>query len=195
VVAFSAEPDFLGSGHKHGLPVVPLDRLARDYPPEEYRVFVAASGAQLNRPRRRLFDAVKAAGFQCVSYVSQSSFVWNNVEIGENVFVSEFSLLHYGARIGDNVVISGATVIGHESVIGDDCFFGPRVTVAGACQIGRGCFLGACCCISNNRIVSEDCLIGAGAVVVKDTQPQQVYVGNPARPTGRHSFAAAGVTT
>ena len=34
---------------------------------------------------------------------------------------------------------------------------------------------------------------GAGAVVVKDTDSRQVYVGNPARATGRDSFSAFNV--
>ena len=193
VIAFSAEREFLDSDERYELPIVPFDQLAGIYPPNEYRVFVAASGVPLNRVRRRLFDAVKAAGFQCVSYISRSSFIWNNVELGENVFVAELSLLHYGVRIGDNVVIEGATHIGRHTVIEDDCFVGPRVTLAGECRVGRGSVLGVGSCISNNCSVSEDCIIGPGTVVVADTQPRQVYVGNPARLTSRDSSDTVGV--
>ena len=35
VVAFSAEAPFIESGTLRGLPVVPLDELARAYPPQE----------------------------------------------------------------------------------------------------------------------------------------------------------------
>ena len=96
-------------------------------------------------------------------------------------------------RIGDNVVIEGATNIGRHTVIEDDCFVGPRVTLAGGCRVGRGSLLGVGSCISNNCSVSEDCIIGPGTVVVADTQPRQVYVGNPARLTGRDSFDTVGV--
>lgn len=193
VVAFSAEPEFLRSDEYFGRPVIPLDRLAAAYPPTEYRAFVAASAIQLNRVRRRLFAAVKAAGYDCVSYVSKSSFVWNNVEIGENVYIGELNLLHYRVRVGDNVVIASGTHIGHDSVIGDDCYLASRVTLAGGCEVGRGCFLGVHSCVANNRSLAEDCITGAGAVVVRDTLPRQVYVGNPARPTGRDSFETFGV--
>ncbi len=193
VAAFSAEPEFLRSGEYCGRPVIPLDRLAAAYPPAEYRAFVAASATQLNRVRRRLFAAVKAAGYDCVSYVSKSSFVWNNVEIGENVYVGELNVLHDRVRVGDNVVIASGTHIGHGGVIGDDCYLASCVTLAGECEVGRGCFLGANSCVANNRSLAEDCIIGAGAVVVKDTLPRQVYVGNPARPTGRNSFETFGV--
>lgn len=188
VVAFSAEPEFIRSDEYCGRPVIPFDRLATAYPPSEYRAFVAASATQLNRVRRRLFDAAKSAGFSFVSYVSRSSFVWNNVEIGENVFVGELNVLHHGVRVGDNVVIASGTHLGHGTVIGNDCYLASRVTFAGECRVGSGCFVGIGSCIANNRSLADDCVIGAGAVVVEDTQPCQVYVGNPARPTSRDSF-------
>jgi hypothetical protein len=122
VVAFSAEPEFLHSGEYCGRPMIRLDRLTASYPPTKHRVFVAVSATQLNRVRRRLFATVKAAGYDCVSYVSKSSFLWNNVEIGENVYIGELNLLHHRVRIGDNVVIASGTHIGHGSVIGDDCY-------------------------------------------------------------------------
>jgi sugar O-acyltransferase (sialic acid O-acetyltransferase NeuD family) len=190
VVAFSAEREFLGSGEYYGLPVVPLDQLASVYPPDECRAFVAVSAIHLNRVRRRLFAAVKTAGFQCVSYISKSSFVWNNVRIGENVFVGELNMLHHEVRIGDNVVIASGTHMGHHTVIGDDCYLASCVALAGRSRVGRGCFLGVGSCIANGSSLAEDCIIGAGAVVVKDTLSRQVYVGNPARPTGRDSLDA-----
>jgi sugar O-acyltransferase (sialic acid O-acetyltransferase NeuD family) len=195
VVAFSAESEFICSDKYRGRPLVPLDRLAAVYPPSEHRAFVAASATQLNRVRRRLFDAAKSAGFDFVSYVSKSSFVWNDVEIGENVYVGELNVLHHRVRIGSNVVIASGNHIGHGTAIGDDCYLASRVTFAGECQVGRGCFVGVGSCIANDRSLAEDCVIGAGAVVVKDTQPRQVYIGNPARATGSDSFEAFGVTT
>jgi sugar O-acyltransferase (sialic acid O-acetyltransferase NeuD family) len=193
VVAFSAEQAFIRSDRYCGRPVVPFDQLAAVYPPSEYRAFVAASATQLNRVRRRLFDVTRSAGFSFVSYVSKSSFVWNDVHIGENVFVGELNLLHYKVYIGNNVVIASGTHLGHGTVIGDDCYLASRATFAGECRVGSGCFVGVGSCIADNRSLAEDSVIGAGAVVVKDTQTRQVYVGNPARPTGRDSFETFGV--
>jgi sugar O-acyltransferase (sialic acid O-acetyltransferase NeuD family) len=183
IVAFSAEAAFIKSDTYCGLPVVPLEQLAKAYPPDQYSAFVAVSDIQLNRVRRRLFDTVKAAGFRCVSYVSSHTFMLRNVEIGENTFVQENAALEYMVRLGDN------------SVIEDDCYLGPHAAVSGNSRVGRGSFLGVNSCVADGVFVGEDCVIGAGAVVLKDTKPRQVYVGNPARPTGRDSFAAFGVTS
>jgi sugar O-acyltransferase (sialic acid O-acetyltransferase NeuD family) len=195
VVAFSAEAPFITGDVYCGLPVVPFDELATAYPAADYRAFVAVSDIQLNRVRRRLYDAVRAAGFHCVSYVSSHSFVLRNAEIGENTFVQENAALEYGVRLGDNVSLGAGTCVGHSSVIEDDCYLGPHAVVSGNSRVGRGSFLGVNCCVADGVFVGEDCVIGAGAVVLKDTKPRQVYVGNPARPTGRDSFDAFGVTS
>jgi sugar O-acyltransferase (sialic acid O-acetyltransferase NeuD family) len=193
VVAFSAEPEFVKADEFEGLPVVPLDRLARIYPPAEYRAFVAVSSTQLNRVRRRLYDTVKASGYTCVSYVSSRAFVWHNVEIGENTFIFENNVVQHQVRVGDNAILWSGNHVGHQTVIEDDCFITSHVVVSGFCRIGRWSYLGVNSSVNDQLRLAEDCVIGAGAVVVKNTEPRQVYVGNPARPTGRDSHAVFNV--
>jgi sugar O-acyltransferase (sialic acid O-acetyltransferase NeuD family) len=193
VVAFSADPQFLGGGSCRGRPAVPLDGLPAACPPQEYRVLVAASSARLNRVRRRLLDVVLAAGYRPISYVSSRAFVSPSALIGENVFVFENCVLQPGARVGDNALLWAGACVAHSSVIEDDCCLAPGAAVAGFCRVGRGSFLGIGCCVSDTVTIAPDCIVGAGAVVIRDTEPRQVYAGNPARPTGRDSFATAGV--
>ncbi len=193
VVAFSAEAPFIESETFRGLPVVPLDELARAYPPREYRAFVAVSGTRLGRVRRRLYGEVKAAGYRCVSYISSHAFALPSVEVGENVFVQENAALEIHTRIGDNVFIGCGVCIGHSSVVADDCTIGPHAAICGYVSVGRGTFVGAKSCITDCVTIADDCIIGAGAIVLRDTKPRQVYVGNPARPTARDSFETFGV--
>ncbi|MGH3069649.1 MAG: acetyltransferase [Streptosporangiaceae bacterium] len=188
VVAFSAEAPFITSDRFCGLPLVPFEELAKAYPPDDFRAFVSVSLTQLNRVRRRLYDGVKAAGFDCVSYVSSHAFVLPSAVIGENTFVQEHVAVEHGVRVGNNIFLSSGTVVGHSSVVEDDCFTGPHAVICGMCRIGHSSFIGANCCISGEVTVARDCIIGAGANVLSDTDPGQVYIGNPARPTGRDSF-------
>jgi sugar O-acyltransferase (sialic acid O-acetyltransferase NeuD family) len=192
VVAFSADAEFIRDDKYRGLPVVDLATLPAAYPPDRYRAFVAVSTTQLNRVRRRLYDAVKALGYRCVSYVSSSAFVWHNVEIGENTFIFEHNVLQHMVRVGENVILWSGNHVGHQSAIERDCFISSHVVISGFCRIQRGSFLGVNSCVTDTRTVGVDCVIGAGAVVVRDTQPRLVYVGNPARSTGKDSFSAFG---
>jgi sugar O-acyltransferase (sialic acid O-acetyltransferase NeuD family) len=187
VVAFSADEKYVTSDTYRSLPLVPLEHLAESYSPSKYRAFVAVSAVELNRLRRRLYDAVKAAGFDCVSYVSSHAFVLGNVEIGENTFVQEHVALQYKVRIGNNVFLGSGACVGHGSVIGDDCYLGPQATVCGNCTVGHSVFLGANSCVGQEVTVAADCVVGGGAMILKDTVSHQVYLGNPARPTARET--------
>lgn len=115
--------------------------------------------------------------------------MWHNVQSGENTFIFESNVLQHDVRVGDNVILWSGNHVGHQTVIEDDCFITSLVVLSGFCRVGRRSYLGVNSSIRDGLSLAEDCVIGAGAVVVKDTDPRQVYVGNPARATGRDSFA------
>nr|WP_246078761.1 DapH/DapD/GlmU-related protein [Modestobacter excelsi] len=47
--------------------------------------------------------------------------------------------------------------------------------------IGRGSWIGAAATVLPGVTVAPGCVIAAGAVVTRDTQPDGLYVGVPAR--------------
>ena len=103
--------------------------------------------------------------------------------------------MQHQVRVGDNVVLWSGNHIGHQTVIENDCFIASHVVISGFCTVGRGSYLGVNSSVNDQLSLAEDCVIGAGAVVVENTEPRQVYVGNPARATGRDSFAVFNVAT
>jgi sugar O-acyltransferase (sialic acid O-acetyltransferase NeuD family) len=175
VVGFAVDPEFKSDDSFCGLPLVSTAELTDRFPPADTRALVAVSSTHLNQVRSRLFTLVKDAGYTCVSYVSSRAFVWHNVEIGENV------------------ILWSGNHLGHQTVIGADTFVASHAVISGFCEIGRSAYLGVNCSIANNLTLGDECVIGAGAVVVRDTEPRNVYVGNPARATGRDSYATFGV--
>jgi sugar O-acyltransferase (sialic acid O-acetyltransferase NeuD family) len=193
VVGFAVEAEFRHQDELFGLPVVDFEQITDRFPPTDYRAFVAISSTQLNRIRTRLFKEVKRLGYTCETYVSSQAFVWRDVEIGENSFVFESNVLQYGVTVGDNVILWSGNHVGHQTSIADNCFVASHVVISGFCKIGESCFLGVNCCFADETTVAADCVVGAGAVVVKDTEPRGVYVGNPARRLDHDSFVAFGV--
>ena len=194
VVGFAVESAHKDADDHRGVPVVAFEELAERYPPGEHRAFVALAAQQLNRLRRRLFDAVKAQGFQCVSFVSPHAFVWRNVEIGENCFIFENNVLQHEVRVGDNCVLWSGNHVGHQTVIEEDVFMSSHVVVSGYCRIGARSFVGVNSTFGDNVSLAPDSVVGAGAVVVKTiAEPRGVHVGSPAKPTGRDAFVTFGV--
>jgi sugar O-acyltransferase (sialic acid O-acetyltransferase NeuD family) len=193
VVGFAVEPEFKHADSFLGLPLVTFAEIATRFPPEEHRALVAISSTHLNKVRARLYNAVKDLGYTCVSYVSSQAFVWPNVQIGENTFVFEHNVLQHRATVGDNVILWSGNHVGHQTHIGSDVFVASHAVISGFCEIGRGAYLGVNCAVANNLTIGEECVIGAGAVVVRSTEPRQVYAGNPARSSGRDSYATFNV--
>lgn len=193
VVAFAVERAYLDATTHNGLPVVAFEDLEQHHPPSEVDTFVAISSTQLNRVRRRLFESVKARGYTCASYVSSRAFVWHNVTVGENAFIFEDNVIQHRCEVGDDVVLWSGNHIGHRTRIANHAFISSHVVVSGYCSIGAHTFMGVNSCVGDGVTIGEDCVVGAGAVVVKDLAPRGVYVGNPAKPTGRDSFESFGV--
>jgi sugar O-acyltransferase (sialic acid O-acetyltransferase NeuD family) len=193
VVAFSVEKDYLKKKTLFGLPVVPFEELERLYDPMSHKVFVAVTYTQLNRVRARLYKEAKKKAFSAASYVSSKAFVWRNVSIGENCFIFENNVIQYHVKIGNNVILWSGNFLGHRTVIRDNAYLASHVAISGYCEIGENCFLGANSCIIDHKKLAPDCIIGAGAVVITDTEEGTVYVGNPAKPTKRSSYATFGV--
>lgn len=182
VVAFAVEQAYLKRDNLHGLPIVPFETLQEQFDPQTHDVHVAVVYTQLNRLRARLASAAKAKGYRLASYVSSRAFVWRNVEIGEHCFVFEDNTLQPFVRIGSNVVLWSGNHIGHHSVVRDNCFVSSHVVVSGFCDIGANCFLGVNSTIANNVTVARDNWLGPGTVLMKNTEPGELFKSEHAVP-------------
>lgn len=189
VVAFAVEKQYRNTNSLYGLPVIDFNEIKEKYSPNIFYVFVAVTYPKLNRVRTRIFTECKKMGYTCASYISSHSFVWHNVEIGENVFVFEDNTIQFRAKIGNNVILWSGNHIGHGSVIGDNCWLTSHDVISGFCTVGSSCFIGVNVSIGDRVTIADDVVLGAGSVTVKDLNEKgMVYIGSPAKITGRTSY-------
>jgi len=181
VSAFSIEKDYIQRKELFSLPIVPFENIEKIYQPSEYYLFVALVYNKLNKFRERIYDLAKAKGYQMASYISSKSFVWHNVVIGDNCFIFEDNTIQPFVKIGNNTILWSGNHIGHHSVIGNHNFISSHVVISGHCTIGDYCFFGVNTSINNNLTIANETVTGSGTVIIKDTEENSVYVGNPAR--------------
>jgi sugar O-acyltransferase (sialic acid O-acetyltransferase NeuD family) len=181
VVAFTVDREYLNSDSLLGLPIIPVDEVVSKYPPDTHEMFAAASFGKLNRVRTAMYQKAKSMGYKCASYVNSHAFVWHNVEIGENVFVFEENVIQYKVKIGNNVILWSGNHIGHQTVIEDNCFVSSHVVISGYCTIGTNSFLGVNTSFNDGVKFGKDSVTGNGTIIVRDTEPGSIYVGNPAK--------------
>lgn len=193
VVAFSVNKDYIVEQSFRGLPVVEFETLETIYSPNEYYVFVAIAGEKLNRNRTKVYNLAKDKGYKCASYISSRSFVWHNVEIGENCFILEDNTLQPFTKIGNNVVMWSGNHLGHQSVIKDNCFITSHCVICGFCEIGENCYLGVNCAIADEVKIADNNFIAMGAMISKKTKPNKMYCSERAKDMGIDTLEYFGV--
>lgn len=180
VVAFTADPEFIECQEYLGLPVVPFNAVSKQYPPDQYAMFIAISYQKINKVRAEKYDAAKTLGYSLVSYISSKATILNDYDIGDNCFILEDNTIQPFVKIGNNVTLWSGNHIGHDAVIKDHCFIASHVVVSGFVVIEPYCFLGVNATLRNNITIAQGCVIGAGALILKDTDEFGVYVTSPA---------------
>jgi len=116
----------------------------------------------------------------------------DNLKMGHfNVIDDSYVLSSGDCTIGNNVILRYQSVIARNVIIEDDVFFTAGVKLIFLTHnrsvtedpliIGRGCFLGDNAVIMGGVKIAPYCVIGACAFVNKDTEPNGVYIGIPAR--------------
>jgi sugar O-acyltransferase (sialic acid O-acetyltransferase NeuD family) len=178
VVAFTVDADYLTNSTFCDLPLVPFEAIARDYPPDQYEMFIAVSYSKLNAIRKEKYLAAKAMGYRMASFISPHATVLNQGRIGENCFIFEDNTIQPFVTIGNNVTLWSGNHVGHHSIIHDHCFISSHVVISGGVEIGECCFIGVNATLRDHIKVGERCVIGAGALILADAEAEGVYVGN-----------------
>ena len=182
IAAFTVDRDHMSGDQLFGLPVVPFEEVPSLYPPDEFDMFVAVGYALMNKFREQKYHQAKTMGYRLISYVSSKATIWSDYSsIGDNCFIMENNVIQPFVEIGSDIIMWSGNQVGHNSVIKDHCFVASHVVVSGNVTIEPNCFLGVNATIRDGITIARECVIGAGALILKDTEERQVYVGPKAR--------------
>ena len=144
-------------------------------------MFVAIGYAKMNKLRAAKYFQAKELGYELVSYVSSKCTFLTDNPVGDNCFILEDNTIQPFVTIGNDVTLWSGNHIGHDAVIEDHCFLASHIVVSGFTRIGAYSFLGVNATLRNAITVAPETLIGAGAVIMKDTVEQGVYLPERAK--------------
>ena len=179
VVAFTVDKEYKLRDELFGLPIVEFEKIENEYDPHEVSMHIALVYTKLNRIRREKYEEAKKKGYQLANYISSRAFVWQNVKLGDNVFVFEDNTIQPFVKIGSNNVFWSGNHIGHHSVIEDHNFISSHVVISGFCEIGSANFMGVNSTMGNNLKLGDDCLVGSFAHIVRDVPDGTLIKGTP----------------
>ena len=182
VVGFTVDRDYISEDTFRGLPVVPFDAVEKHFPPGAYEMFLPISFKKMNHFRAEKYSAAKAKGYTLVSYVSSKASIWPDFTCGDNCFIFEDNTIQPFVRIGNNVVLWSGNHIGHHTTIDDHVMITSHVVISGCCRIEPFCFFGVNATVRDETIIAHDTLVGAGALILRDTKPFELYKAAPTEP-------------
>lgn len=177
VAAFAAERDYISLGQIiAGRPVVALETLEQEFPPEKFDVIMGVGYKGMNQTRRRLFGICKEKGYHISSFIHPTAIISPDVVLGEGNIILEGSLIQPFVRLGDRNLIWYHVNIAHNNTIGSFNTMAGGTSLSGEVSIANYCFLGNNCTVRNQVNLADFTLIGAGAYIQKDTSPYDVVV-------------------
>ncbi|MFH5877306.1 acyltransferase [Arthrobacter sp. NA-172] len=116
------------------------------------------------------------------SYVSAHSYLWGDVEVGEDCTLNPFTEVRGKIRIGNGVRVGAHTsILGFNHLMATDRPIFEQGLEFDGITIGDDVWIGSHVTIVDGVNVGEHSVIGAGAVVTKDVTPWSIVAGNPAR--------------
>ena len=175
VAGFTVDRAYISDTTFHGLPVVPFEEVEQQFPTATYQMFVPMSFKKMNHLRAEKYDAAKRKGYELISYVSSKATVWPGFSCGDNCFIFEDNTIQPFVKIGNNVVMWSGNHIGHHTVIEDHVMITSHVVISGCCKVEPFCFFGVNATVRDETVIAHDTLVGAGALILKDTKPYELY--------------------
>ncbi len=187
VVAFTVDSTYIKESNFCELPLVPFEDLEAFYPANKFELFIALSYSQLNAVRKEKYLEAKSRGYRLATFVSSKATVLNNGKIGENCFIFEDNTIQPFVVIGNNITLWSGNHIGHHSTIHDHCFIASHVVISGGVEIKEQCFIGVNATLRDHIVIGERCVIGAGTLILSNTDPEGLYIGNATERNSRAS--------
>lgn len=142
--------------------------------------FIGLGSIKNAEPRRHLYEAARASGFELVRAIHPRAIVAESATIGDGPMVMAGAIVNPAARIGSNVIINTGAIVEHDCVIGDHSHIATGARLGGAVKVGERSHVGLGASIREGIRVGDGAIVGAGAVVIEDVPDRTVVVGVPA---------------
>ena len=176
VVGFTVDREYLKEPTYKKLPVVPFEEVEDTFSPQECKMFVPLSYTKVNEFRAEKYNTAKEKGYKFISYISPHASIAENAIIGENCFIFEDNTVQPFVKIGNNCILWSGNHIGHHSKISDHCFIASQVVIGGGVEVEEKTFIGVNATLRDHIKIGKSNVIGAGALILSNTENNQVYM-------------------
>lgn len=130
--------------------------------------------------RLAIGERLLSKGYCLATIIHPAAIVSCKAEIGKDVFIACGAVIDPHVVIGDHTIINTNAIVSHGTTIGKACHLAPLSALAGNCKLEDAIWVGLGAKIIERRNIGARTFIGAGAVVIRDTNPDTLCYGIPA---------------
>ncbi len=132
------------------------------------------------------WERANSLGFGAQASIYDSSFVFGDVEVGENTWIGPFTIIDGsgGLKIGKGCTISAGVHIYSHDNLARTILDGRAEIDKSAVEIGNNSYIAPNCIISKGVKVGSQCVLAANSFLNKDMPDRTIFGGNPAKQIG-----------
>ena len=135
-----------------------------------------------NKLRVKFLSYAKELGYKTPNYIHPSVIISPNVTIGDGVYILLGTTIMPYTTINNYVMISMGVHLAHHTTLEDGTFLSTGCNFGASITAHKYAYCGISSTIMTGiKKLGENCLIGAGAVVIRDVEPNTVVAGVPAK--------------
>lgn len=175
-IGFCVDAEYYKDRFLFGLPIAKFDEVTSYFPVDKCSMLVAIGYHKLNHLRAIKCMEAEKKGYELISFVHSGADVTQETVIGKNCIILSHVSIGPFVKIGNNVCIYSNATVAHHSNVSDNVWITSGTTIGGNSEIGENCFLGINSTIGHNIHIGNDNFIGAGAIVMKNTDDNSVYI-------------------
>lgn len=150
---------------------------------DEYSIYggIIAIGDNINRKKISENISNKINGFKFINCIHPAASIGNSVKIGVgNVFMAG-SIINSSSCIGNHCIFNTNSSVDHDNLIDDYVNISPNVVIGGGATIKKAVQVGMGAIVLEGLTLNTNCIVGAGSLINKNTKPNSVYYGIPAK--------------
>lgn len=150
---------------------------------------VYAIGVADPKIRKRIYETYPDLTYPNLIH-SQASLGYGIRELLEDskgIVIAAGARITNSCRFGNFIIVSFNSTIGHDCILENYVSIMPSANISGCVHLMQGTYVGTNVAVlpgknpEQLKCLGENSVIGAGAVVVKHTEPNKVYIGSPAK--------------
>lgn len=164
-----------------GLPVLGKFEDVPRFISKKYHFIFTAHKIGSQQDRINLFEQFNIPNNQMATFIHPMAYVSVDSKLSPGCVIMPGATISSHVKIGENTLVMNNASIGHDNNIGKHCFFTSSSCSGSYVDVGDGVWVGLNSTIRGRLSVGKYSAIGMGAVITKNMNENELWIGNPAR--------------